>query len=296
MFNITPILKKNINVSARSYTLPLAAGVVNAVLLILGLSGAFSIVMGMENGTMAEYAAFLKIYALTAFTAYFMLLVTAPALSAGSISSERQLRTLDLLLVTKLRPVEIVAGNCLSILIFMAVIIASCFPMLLLPVMYGGVGVLETVGLMFYFVFEALFLLSAGFFASSAGSSPLKCIITAYALIFALIFGTGVISFVSGLVMPEGSNPAAFLLSFNPLLGVLWTVFGQIGEPQAAVDFLRLLHFYPGSFYMKHLVAANVLCQTALGIVFMLLSVYNIAPARNRRGYGKITIEKQGNV
>ncbi len=74
------------------------------------------------------------------FLQTLMILVLAPASTAGTISSEREKQTLDLLVVTPISSVAIVVGKLLSALTWVFVLILASIPVTALVFVYGGVA------------------------------------------------------------------------------------------------------------------------------------------------------------
>ncbi|HEX4898084.1 MAG TPA: ABC transporter permease [Candidatus Limnocylindrales bacterium] len=74
------------------------------------------------------------------FLQTLMVLVLAPASTAGTISSEREKQTLDLLAVTPISSVAIVVGKLLSALTWVFVLILASIPVTALVFVYGGVA------------------------------------------------------------------------------------------------------------------------------------------------------------
>ncbi len=69
-----------------------------------------------------------------------MICVLAPASTAGTISSEREKQTFDLLAATPISSVAIVAGKLLSALTWVFVLILASIPVAALVFVYGGVA------------------------------------------------------------------------------------------------------------------------------------------------------------
>ncbi|MBF8290337.1 MAG: transporter permease [Chloroflexi bacterium] len=74
------------------------------------------------------------------FLQTLMISVLAPASTAGTISSEREKQTLDLLAVTPISSVAIVVGKLLSALTWVFVLILASIPVSALVFVYGGVA------------------------------------------------------------------------------------------------------------------------------------------------------------
>jgi ABC-type transport system involved in multi-copper enzyme maturation permease subunit len=74
------------------------------------------------------------------FLQTLMISVLAPASTSGTISSEREKQTLDLLAVTPISSVAIVVGKLLSALTWVFVLILASIPVTALVFVYGGVA------------------------------------------------------------------------------------------------------------------------------------------------------------
>ena len=70
---------------------------------------------------------------------YMAVFLFAPLLLCGAIASEREERTLDLLLTTELRPRHIILGKLLSRTAVMVLLIATALPVVSLIMLFGGV-------------------------------------------------------------------------------------------------------------------------------------------------------------
>ena len=92
-----------------------------------------------------------------------MLVLVAPAMTAGSISGERERQTLDLLLVTNTRPVKLVLGKLLeSFRLFPALLVMCSLPMLSLVLITGGATLAQVLISVAFRRPTALAALSAG--------------------------------------------------------------------------------------------------------------------------------------
>lgn len=80
------------------------------------------------------------IFSALMFLQTLMISVLAPASTSGTISSEREKQTLDLLAVTPISSVAIVVGKLLSALTWVFVLILASIPVTTLVFVYGGVA------------------------------------------------------------------------------------------------------------------------------------------------------------
>ena len=83
----------------------------------------------------------MNLYMFVAVLEFVMVVLLMPALTAGSISGERERRTLELMLTTKMTPADIIFGKLAASLSTMVLLIVSSFPVLAMMFIYGGVTV-----------------------------------------------------------------------------------------------------------------------------------------------------------
>lgn len=79
------------------------------------------------------------LYIVSVVLAFVVVFIT-PALASSAIALEKERKTLDLLLVTLLKPRDIVLGKMLSTLVFVALLVFTSLPVLSVGFMVGGVS------------------------------------------------------------------------------------------------------------------------------------------------------------
>ncbi len=97
---LNPIFRRDEIINARSLTLPLLVTLLNGGLSILILINLFYIVSTAELTGEIAYRSFLRIYYIAALLELLLVILIAPALAASSVASERDQRSLGLLLTT----------------------------------------------------------------------------------------------------------------------------------------------------------------------------------------------------
>ena len=234
-----------------------------------------------------------------------ILFLVIPALTGHSVSGERERQTLDVLLTTRLTPLEIVLGKFLSATIMAALLVLSTFPLLALVFIYGGMNFLQLFGLVFVVIFEVAYVASFGIFFSSSIKRTAPSIVLSYVVLGFLLFGTLFISFMIYALVEASSSFQYyaqmqqtnsvhvdwifFLLYINP--GV--TIFDCIGifigvDPgdvafkgmQSAVD----LNYITGdSFVVKFWTPISMVIQGAIAYGLLRLSAYNLSPVKNHK-------------
>lgn len=288
MISLSPIVKKDIEVRSRSYTLPAMITAANAVLFLIGLMGTFGLVARMRQSFDTLYRSFLTVYTIVALTEFIITLFTAPLFTAASISGERETGTFDLLLTTNLTPVEIVTEKLISAMLSMGMIIMSSFPALLIPLMFGGVGIIDTFGLLILFLPGAFLMLSIGMFTSSICSSVTKSIALSYVIAFILTVGFAVFPLMTRVFSSETGNEFAYLLTLDPFLPVVSVLSRQVGEPDFMELIFRGLKLAPDNAFMENTVFISILLQLCAAFGFITLAVMNVMPGRYREKNRKI--------
>lgn len=109
--------------------------------------------------------------------------VLAPALTAGSITGERQKQTFDLLRTTLLPAQSIVGGKHLSALTFLLMVILTSLPVTSLAFLLGGITLLEFLIAFLLLAVTAFGFSAQGIFVSTLVRTPLASTVISYVLV-----------------------------------------------------------------------------------------------------------------
>ncbi len=142
---LNPIFRRDEIISARSLTLPLMVTMLNGGLTILILINLFYIVSTAELTGEIAYQSFLRTYYIAALLEILLVIMSAPALAASSVTSERDPRNLGLLLTTQLSPFDIIIGKLMGVLSTLFLLVLSSLPILATVYIYGGVMMIDIV-------------------------------------------------------------------------------------------------------------------------------------------------------
>lgn len=255
---INPILAFSGRRRMRSMRTALLLTLYGAAVLLFGLGVSFAqlcgktvSIYGMRSG-LEGYACML------AFQFVLILLVT-PALTAGSISGERERQTLELLLVTNTGSFRIVTGKLMESLGLMALLIVATLPAMCLPLLLGCVTLGQVLeGLLFLGV-TAFAALSVGMLASTLFRRTVASTVVAYLA----VFGIGILTllpivrdvarmsaaydmmFSSTVVIGSADGPTQVYAAngvmlwsfvFNPALGLCALIADQTGMLRGTVS------------------------------------------------------------
>ncbi len=221
---------------------------------------------------------------------FVLLILVAPAMTAGSISGERERQTLDLLRVTNTSSMSIALGKLMESFGFLCLIILSSMPMLSLILLTGGVSFGQIMLSTLFLVVVALAALSVGLFMSSLFKRTVASTVAAYLGVFALGVATlvplvwdvktiGVIydTAVSAGAAPEHISyvPVAFVI--NPALGLFSLAASQTGVLQSTLG--NVSHTLNVTFEMLDFgkfAICNMVFMVGISAVLVCLSALRI--------------------
>jgi ABC-2 type transport system permease protein len=136
------------------------------------------------------------------YSTYMLLLVLvvflSPAFTAGTISGERERKTLDLLITTLLPTRALVLGKLGSALAYMVILILVALPIQSLALMFGGVIFAEMVIGTVLLLVTALIAGAIGTFVSSLIRSSIASTVLTYGTILMLTVGLPVVAGILG--------------------------------------------------------------------------------------------------
>ena len=163
-----------------------------------------------------------------------LVIFLAPAVTAGTISGERERQTFDLLMTTLLKPRAIVLGKMGAALAFLLVLILAVAPFESLAFMIGGVAPEEVIVSLVVLVCAALLYGSVGIFWSSLLKSTAGSTVLAYGSLLLALAGLPFVWFIVTLLLNSTTSQAGngfqatppyiyfsgFILSTNPIFAM----------------------------------------------------------------------------
>ena len=162
-----------------------------------------------------------------------LIIFMAPGLTAGAISGEREMQTLNILLTTQQSSTSIILSKLFSSVAYLVLLLLASLPLYSVVFLYGGVSP-EMVFITFGFHLLAIFTIgSLGVMFSTLIQRTMVATITTYGVMLFLVVGTFVLFLLSfQFVMQQnagglsqGTSYLPFLaLMFNPI-AVLVSVF-----------------------------------------------------------------------
>jgi len=239
MIKMNPVLKKELTVRTRSWRMPITISLyLFFICAFLGLI-ASQMIFGYRyyRGIRVEELKFL--YA--AITVFQLILIAfiIPATTSSSICGEKERRTFDLLLCTRLSSFSIVSGKLFSSLSFMILLLVVSIPIFSIFFLFGVITPANVLVLFAYYLVTALLFGSIGIFASAFFRKTTSSTVFTYFLVLVLTVGTGFcLIIVRALAEGAGINNISDFLKgiyngvvyMNPMVGILAILEKQFGE------------------------------------------------------------------
>lgn len=296
---MNPVYKRETTVSARSFKLALILLVFNGILALVVLLNMYSVIERVKMTAEIQYSSFTNIYVFVAVVEFVLLMFIMPALTAGSISGERERQTLDLMLTTTMKPSDIITGKLASSLSTMSLMIISSFPLLAVSFVYGGVTVYDVLWLLLCYVAVALLCGSMGICFSSFFKRSTIATVVSYGVLVVIAAGTYAVNvFVLSIAkmnmentyavsvsnMAEQANSGGFLylLLLNPVATFYVMINSQTGDNGVMRNLNSWFGPHPQNFVMDHWVILSILIQVGLAALFLMAAVKAISPGRQR--------------
>ncbi|MFN2463030.1 MAG: ABC transporter permease [Candidatus Dormibacteria bacterium] len=216
-----PIVEKEVLARMRSWRAPLFISLFVFLLSLVGWVGvSLASAATQFGGTAVTPGLGLGIFAGLMVTELILVVLIAPALTAGAISGEKERQTLDLLLCTRVRPSAIVAGKLVSSLLFILLLVLISVPLVTFVFLFGGIEVDQVVVVTLLVMVSALSVGAIGIFCSCFIRNAIGS--TAAAFLLTVVFLAG--PMLLPLFLTAVTTPRSFLVNRG-------TPVYQLGEP-----------------------------------------------------------------
>lgn len=304
---INPVIVKELRGRMRG---PRAAIVMTIYLVVLtGVTLLFywmvSATSGFTNPQSSQVGKVI-FYVLVIFQMIMVALLT-PAFTAGSITSEREQKTFDMLMATLLPARSVIFGKLGSALSYVVLLIIAIAPLESLAFMFGGVSPEEIVLSQVVMLMAALLFASAGIFWSSLLKSSVASNVLTYGTMLFQLIGIPVLYMVIISIMgqqssamgqvsitstPEFWYTSGIVLSSHPLIAMgISEMFISNGDP---------LFIYNSTQYLngQDLLIVSpwlLFCIEALifSAIFVLISIRAVQPVHISRQARRVRPSEQ---
>ncbi len=220
-----------------------------------------------------------------------LILLAAPAMTAGCISGERERQTLDLLLMTKMSPLSIVLGKLMSSMATLILIIIATLPIFSIVFYFGGVSIFSLLVMFLFIIATACMACSISIFFSCI----FKKTVVSMVVVYLLIGGVFCIGTLIVVVLQRGiyytmyqTDPGLtfplVVLCSNPGVGFFSLIDNQLGTDMI---YSQLYYAYKNTSFLntivKHYWIVNFVFDIVISMVFILLATIFVSPVKKRK-------------
>lgn len=291
-----PVYKRELTVSSRSIRMTAILFLFNSILATVALFNMYSVVEQVKLTAEIQYSRFLELYTFVSTVEFIMLLFIMPALTASSISGERERQTLELMLTTTMSPKEIILGKLMTSLTTMLLLAVAALPVQSLVFVYGGITVMDMACLFLLHGIVAAFTGGIGIFMSSLFKRSTIATVCTYTVIVLLVAGTWSVNIfayrmalnemnsysyaMNSAIQQASSGGLLYLLLFNPAVTFFALMNGQAGNGDIRLSFGQWFGAVPDNFVMGHWVVISLGVQLVLAVILAAAAIYTVAPVR----------------
>lgn len=301
IFMINPVLRREIKSSMRSWKTFLSI----LIYLMIMTFSAFIFVYSTQfdiYSTGFNLQISMGFYILISALQLSFIVFICPALTSGSISGERERQTLDLMLLTKMSTMSIVIGKLLSSIGIVILMIITSFPVFAIILNYGGISILNVVGVFLFFILVACMMGSVGIFFSTIFKKTLSATVASYIfLMFICVFNVviyGIYQIISysykvddvASIFDTFKSIIALILGVgtNPFIGFMSAIGKQFNLENDIYYISRLIignSANNNDMSLKGLLTANmwiinIVINFMLTFIFLWLSSINLKPVK----------------
>ena len=303
---LNPILASSARRRMRTVRTPVILTLYALLPLVFAASSVFS--MSKSSLVISQMRNNVDQYIILTVLQFFLVILVAPAMTAGCISGERERQTLELLLVTNTGSLRIVLGKLLESFAYLSLIVLSGLPMTCVVLTVGGLSLRLALFSLLFLLVCAFAAASVGLFASSLFNKTVAATVTAYLIVFAIGIGTLIPLFMgvsraiaslyednadqilSSLSDKEIAALIPPLLYANPGLGLFSLLMDQTGLLNSTFSSLGSGYYYYeilSALSFRTFTLINMGVMLALSLVLIGLSALFVRPRRHRTQRGR---------
>lgn len=227
---INPILIKELKVRARTVKIPIYVMCYNAVLALIAIVMLTSSSNFLGTSGHTDYRIMNEVFAGMGIVQCVVVILASLVLSAGSFTSEREMGTMDMLLMTPVRTWEVVNGKFAATVLTSFFFAISSLPIIALGTVYGGTDIVDILYLQIVWLVLSSMAGGVGLLSSAINQKTSVSVLLALATEICLIVGPFIfLDFLSSFFYSSyqygQANPltliAILLLSMNPVMLII---------------------------------------------------------------------------
>lgn len=282
---VNPVLRNESKIAVRSIKFTLMIFAYIAVLSI-----AVMIYYSSVNKAIFSNGLYLQssklFYVVMAIGQAVLLLFIVPALSSTSICSEREKQTLDILLSSKLTPIQIIIGKVSASSLRVIILIISTMPLYAIGSLTGVIKISNILELIVFFIVNTIFVSSIGVFISTCAKTSKVSTTLSYALVLAIYMGIIVITWVILIITIYNKDMSGTALTtmpkalpivyLSPVVGFVSLLLNQVG---LGSEFSGIFSEFGISMHSEYI---SIVVQLVLSGLFIYLASVKLNPLNKK--------------
>ena len=282
---VNPVLRNESKISVRSIKFTLMIFAYIAVLSVAVMIYYSSVNEAIfSNGLYLESSKLF--YVVMAIGQAILLLFIVPALSSTAICSEREKQTLDILLSSKLTPLQIIIGKVSASSLRVIILIISTMPLYAIGALIGVVKISNILSLIVFFIVNTIFVSSIGVFISTCAKTSKVSTTLSYAVVLAIYMGIIVITWAILIITIYNKDMSGTALTtmpkalpivyLSPVVGFVSLLLNQVG---LGLEFSSIFSEFGISMYSEYI---SIVIQLVLSGLFIYLASVKLNPLNKR--------------
>lgn len=286
-----PIVKKDLQVSARSMRLSWGLFVYEAVLTVAFLLALVVIQLLSADiyGSGNIYGYLVYLFPVVAVVQVCIVALITPIITASSISGEKERQTFDIMLTTCMSPFSIVLGKVISAVLRILFYVVAGMPIMALSFVVGGLSWSNLFYFLLAIILLAVFSGSIGILCSAFCRKSITAVILSFAFYFVVYGLTFLPVFIRAILRSNTIGESLLPLLFNPMV-FFEEFFTRImmGESILGNNSVSRSEVGLVTYWLVHgnvWVFVSAACILALAVLFMLVAAWKVNPmhAASRR-------------
>lgn len=280
-----PVYQKEIKMSVRTIRLAMLIVVFNGILAALCLLSLYGAANRSRFYGSVQFSSVIKTYSTVTFIEFAMFMLLVPAITAGSISGEKERRTLDLLLASRMSALSIVLGKLRASLNLVKTLVVSSLPVLSLVFIFGGIRIRDLLMVIFTLLISGFYAGSVGILFSTVSRKTTTATVLSYGSLIALICGSyGIPVFLQYLNsnnignFANGIGKGIYILLFNPAVTYGTLIYGQVGSENYIRTLCSRYAPFEQGFVIDYWIPVSLCVQVVVSALLLLLSAWILNP------------------
>lgn len=297
---INPIVKKDLQVSARSMRLAWSVFAYEAILTIAFLL-ALVVIQGdsdfiYSNGNI--YNKLVYLFPVIAISQVCIIALITPIITASSISGEKERQTFDVMLTTAMSPFSIVLGKVTSAVMRIMFYVVGSLPILALSFVVGGMNWVVLLQYLLAVLLLAIFSGSIGILCSAVCRRSITAVILSFVCYFVVYGMTFLHLLLRAIFECDDVGESLLWLLFNP--GAFFEEFFcliMMGESLLSDNSITGNDAGAVTYWIVQnelWIYISGVCILLLSFVFMLMAAWKVNPMHSSGGR-KPGKKKKGN-